>query len=150
LAVLFIDILHNGAVAFHVHGSLGRILSNIFIWAILVVGGFVIVFFRDWYSHLKDVLIEGYLDLQSHIIPCLLQLNNCQSKLSHCNGSLVLPTKVPRLTVAFVISGVLALLSIFVIVPQMRHVVDDVAGEGQARVDSGVDETSRLLSGGNA
>jgi hypothetical protein len=62
----------------------------------------------------------------------------------------VLPTQVPRLIVAFVISGVLALLSIFVIVPQMRHVVDDVSADSQARVDSGVDETSRLLSGGNA
>jgi hypothetical protein len=51
LAVLFIDILHNGAVAFHVHGSLGRLLSNIFIWIIFVVGGFVVVFFRDWYIH---------------------------------------------------------------------------------------------------
>ena len=50
LAVLFIDILHNGAVAFHVHGTLGRLLANIFIWIVLVVGGGVVIFFRDWYS----------------------------------------------------------------------------------------------------
>jgi hypothetical protein len=48
LAVLFIDVLHNGAVAFHVHGTLGRLLANIFIWIILVVGGGFVVFFRDW------------------------------------------------------------------------------------------------------
>ena len=49
LAVLFIEILHNGAVAFHVHGATGRLLSNIFIWIILVIGGGVVVWFRDWY-----------------------------------------------------------------------------------------------------
>jgi len=48
LAVLFIDILHNGAVAFHVHGTVGRLLSNIFIWIILVIGGGIVVWFRDW------------------------------------------------------------------------------------------------------
>jgi len=49
LAVLFIDILHNGAVAFYVYGTLGRLLANIFIWIVLVVGGGVVIFFRDWY-----------------------------------------------------------------------------------------------------
>ena len=48
LAVLFIDIFHNGAVAFHVHGTAGRVLSNIFIWIIFVVGGGVVCWFRDW------------------------------------------------------------------------------------------------------
>jgi hypothetical protein len=48
LAVLFIDVLHNGAVAFHVHGTFGRLLANIFIWIILLVGGGFVVFFRDW------------------------------------------------------------------------------------------------------
>jgi len=48
LAVLFIDILHNGAVAFHVHGTVGRLLANIFIWIILVIGGGIVVWFRDW------------------------------------------------------------------------------------------------------
>ena len=58
LAVLFIDILHNGAVAFHVHGTLGRLLANIFIWIVLVVGGGVVIFFRDWYSRaLKQKLM---------------------------------------------------------------------------------------------
>jgi len=48
LAALFIDVLHNGAVACHVDGNLGRILANIFIWIILIVGGGFVVFFRDW------------------------------------------------------------------------------------------------------
>jgi len=48
LAVLFIGVIHNGAVAFHVHGTAGRLLSNIFIWIIFVVGGGVVVWFRDW------------------------------------------------------------------------------------------------------
>jgi hypothetical protein len=48
LAVLFIDILHNGAVAFRVHGTAGRLLANVFIWIIFVIGGGVVVWFRDW------------------------------------------------------------------------------------------------------
>jgi hypothetical protein len=48
LAVLFINVLHNGAVAFHVQGTLGRLLANIFIWIILVIGGGFVIFFRDW------------------------------------------------------------------------------------------------------
>ena len=48
LAVLFIDVLHNGAVAFHVHKFVGRLIANILIWIILVVGGGAVVFFRDW------------------------------------------------------------------------------------------------------
>lgn len=94
--------------------------------------------------------MKGYLDLRLRIIRYPLQLNNCRLKLLHCNGSLVLPFLKLRLIIAFVISGVLALLSILVIIPRFRHVVDDVAADSQARVDSGVDETSRLLAGGNA
>jgi len=56
LAVLFIDILHNGAVAFHVHGTVGRLLANIFIWIVLVIGGGVVIFFRDWY-HPSPLLV---------------------------------------------------------------------------------------------
>ena len=48
---------------------------------------------------------------------------------------------------AFVISGVIALLSVLVMIPQMRRVVENAAAESQAAVDSGVDETSRLLGG---
>jgi hypothetical protein len=51
---------------------------------------------------------------------------------------------------AFVISGVLTLLSLLVIIPGMRRVVENAASDTQAHVDSGVDETSRLLSGGHA
>ena len=40
-----------------------------------------------------------------------------------------------------------ALLSVLVMIPQFRKVVEDVAAETQAQVDSGVDETSRLLGG---
>lgn len=63
LAVLFICILHNGAVAFHVHGKAGRILSNIFIWIIFVVGGGVVVWFRDWYTPLQSMLTKRVFGL---------------------------------------------------------------------------------------
>ncbi len=43
-------------------------------------------------------LMTGYLDLQLHIIHSLLQLNNCQSRLLHCNGSSVHPIKDVVLT----------------------------------------------------
>ena len=37
-----------------------------------------------------------------------------------------------------------------VMIPGMRRKVESVAADTQARVDSGVDETSRLLSGERA
>ena len=49
------------------------------------------------------------------------------------------------LIIAFVISGVIALLSLLVMLPQTSAVVDSVTAESQERVDSGADETSRLL-----
>lgn len=58
LAVLFIDIIHNGAVAFHVHGTVGRLLSNIFIWVIFVIGSVVVVYFRDWSVIVKKLINE--------------------------------------------------------------------------------------------
>jgi hypothetical protein len=51
------------------------------------------------------------------------------------------------LIVAFVISGVVALLSVLVMIPQFRRTIEDVTAETQASVDHGVDETSRLLGG---
>lgn len=148
LAVLFIGMFHNGAVAFPVHGTAERLLSNIFIWIIFVVGGGVVVWFRDWYIPLQSMLTKGYLDSQLRIIRFLLRLNKCRSRLSRCNGSSVAPpVSIRLLIVAFVISGVVALLSVLVMIPHFRRVVEDVAAETQAQVDSGVDETSRLLGG---
>jgi hypothetical protein len=46
---------------------------------------------------------------------------------------------------AFAISGAVALLSVLVMIPRTRQVVEDAAADTQAQVDSGVDETSRLL-----
>ena len=51
------------------------------------------------------------------------------------------------LTVAFVISGTVALLSILVLIPQTRAVVENVAAGTEGQVDDVTDETSRLLSG---
>jgi hypothetical protein len=51
------------------------------------------------------------------------------------------------LTVAFVISGTVALLSILVLIPQTRTVVENVAAGTEGQVDDVTDETSRLLSG---
>jgi hypothetical protein len=148
LAVLFIGIFQNGAVAFPVHGTAERLLSNIFIWVIFVVGGGVVVWFGDWYIHLQSMLTKGCLDSPLHIMHFLLPLNKCLSRLSRCNGSSVaIPLLTRLLIVAFVISGVVALLSVLVMIPQFRKVVEDVAAETQAQVDSGVDETSRLLGG---
>ena len=48
---------------------------------------------------------------------------------------------------AFVISGVLAFLSIIAFLPQTRAIVEDVTADTQGQVESGVDETSRLLGG---
>jgi hypothetical protein len=52
------------------------------------------------------------------------------------------------LIIAFVISGSIAVLSILVLIPQTRQVVEDVAAGTEAHVDDAADETSRLLSGG--
>jgi len=128
LAVLFIDILHNGAVAFHVHGGLGRLLSNIFIWIIFVVGGLVVVWFRDW--------VFG-LALAYHTLSLAIE-------------QLSIKIIALQWIFAFVISGVIALLSVMVMIPGMRRTVESVSADTQARVDSAVDETSRLLSGEHA
>jgi hypothetical protein len=48
---------------------------------------------------------------------------------------------------AFVISGVIALLSVLVMIPHMRRAIENAAAETQGAVDSGADETSRLLGG---
>lgn len=38
----------NGAVLFHVHKFLGRVISNCLIWDFLLVPGFLLVAFNDW------------------------------------------------------------------------------------------------------
>jgi len=125
LAVLFIDILHNGAVAFHVHGTAGRLLSNIFIWIIFIIGGGVVVWFRDW--------VFG-LAIAYHTLSLAIE-------------QLSIKIIALQWIFAFVISGVVALLSILVMIPHFRQVVENVAAETEAHVDRGVDETSRLLGG---
>jgi len=125
LAILFIDIFHNGAVAFHVHGSLGRLLSNIFIWVIFVVGAGVVVFFRDW----------------------VFGLAIAYNTLSLAIEQLGIKIIALQWIFAFVISGVVALLSIFVMIPETRQTVENATADTQARIDSGADETSRLLGG---
>jgi len=125
LAVLFIGILHNGAVAFHVHGAAGRILSNIFIWIIFVVGGGVVVWFRDWVFGLAIAYHTLSLAIEQMSIRIIAL----------------------QWIFAFVISGVIALLSILVMIPQFRQGIENVAADTQAHIDSGVDETSRLLGG---
>jgi len=128
LAVLFIDILHNGAVAFHVHGTVGRLLSNIFIWIILVIGGGIVLWFRDW--------VFG-LAVAYHTLSLAIE-------------QLAIKVIALQWIFAFVISGVVALLSILVIIPSTRQAVENAAAGSQAQVDSGVDEASRLLGGNNA
>jgi len=123
LAVLFIGIIHNGAVAFHVHGTAGRLLSNIFIWIIFVVGGGVVVWFRDW----------------------VFGLAIAYHSLSIAIEQLSIKIIALQWIFAFVISGVVALLSVLVMI--FRRGVENVAADTQAHVDSVVDETSRLLSG---
>ena len=136
LAVLFIDILHNGAVAFHVHGTVGRLLANIFIWIILLMGGFVVIWFRDW--------VFG-LALAYHTLSLAIeQLEIKVIALQWIFGKFLI---FMLMTSAFVIAGVLAFLSVLVLLPQTREAVDSIASESQARVDAGADETSRLLAG---
>lgn len=127
LAVLFIDILHNGAVAFHVHGTAGRLLANIFIWIILVVGGGVVVWFRDW--------VFG-LAIAYHTLSLAIE-------------QLAIKVIALQWIFAFVISGTVALLSILVLIPQTRRTVEDVAAATESHVDNAADETSRLLGGGH-
>jgi hypothetical protein len=51
------------------------------------------------------------------------------------------------MSVAFVISGTVAVLSVLVLIPPFRRAVEEVAAEAQADVDRGVDETTGLLGG---
>jgi len=134
LAVLFIDVLHNGAVAFHVHGTAGRLLANIFIWIILLFGGLVVVWFRDW--------VFG-LALAYHTLS--LAIEQLEIKVIALQWIFGTAFCFKLLIIAFVISGVIALLSLLVMLPQTSAVVDSVTAESQERVDSGADETSRLL-----
>jgi hypothetical protein len=128
LAVLFIDILHNGAVAFRVHGTAGRLLANIFIWIILVVGGGVVVWFRDW----------------------VFGLAIAYQTLSLAIEQLSIKIIALQWIFAFVISGVVALLSLLVLIPATRQAVENVAAGTEGHVDDATDETSRLLGGGHA
>jgi len=123
LALLFIDIFHNGAVALHVHGRVGRLLANVLIWSILVVGGGVVAFFRDW--------VFG-LALAYHMLSLAIE-------------QLAIKIIGLQWIFAFVISGVLALLSAAVIIPRTRASVESAVAGHQAQVDSGADEAQRLL-----
>lgn len=48
LSWLFYAIFMNTSVLFHVHKFVGRIISNVLIWAFLVVPGFALVVLNDW------------------------------------------------------------------------------------------------------
>jgi hypothetical protein len=98
---------------------------------------------------LEMMLIVGCSDLRLHITLSHLPLSNCPSRSSHCSGFLVF-TQVSLLTLAFVISGVIALLSLLVLIPATRQAVENVAAGTERHVDDATDETSRLLGGGHA
>jgi len=100
-------------------------LANIFIWIILVVGGGVVVWFRDW--------VFG-LAIAYHTLSLAIE-------------QLAIKVIALQWIFAFVISGTVALLSILVLIPQTRVVVEDIAAGTEAHVDDAADETSRLLSG---
>jgi hypothetical protein len=98
---------------------------------------------------LEMMLMTGCSDLRLHIKLSLLPLSNCLSKSLHCSGFLVF-FQVSQLTLAFVISGVVALLSLLVLIPATRQAVENVAAGTEGHVDDAADETSRLLGGGHA
>lgn len=48
LAWLLVAIFWNGAVLLHVHKFVGRVISNILVWLLLLIPEFFIVVFNDW------------------------------------------------------------------------------------------------------
>jgi len=103
-------------------------LANIFVWIILVVGGGVVVWFRDW--------VFG-LAIAYHTLSLAIE-------------QLSIKVIALQWIFAFVISGVIALLSLLVLIPATRQAVENVAAGTERHVDDATDETSRLLGGGHA
>jgi Fungal protein of unknown function (DUF1774) len=133
LAALLIAVLHNGSVALPFGLEAYRILSNILIWIIFLVGGFVVAWFRDWYNRYKwtNDRIFG-LALTYHTLSLAIE----QMEIK------VIPLQH---IFAFVIAGVLACMSMLVFFPQTRVVVEEATADSQARVEGTLDETTRLL-----
>lgn len=48
LSWLIYAIFWNGAVLFHVHKFIGRVISNVLIWDFLIIPGFYLVVYNDW------------------------------------------------------------------------------------------------------
>ncbi|CUM68032.1 uncharacterized protein PRCAT00005747001 [Priceomyces carsonii] len=60
LSWLFYAIFWNGAVLFHVHKFVGRVVSNVLIWDFLLVPGFFVLIYNDWGVGLtSSILVFG-------------------------------------------------------------------------------------------
>lgn len=90
LSWLFYAIFWNGAVLFHVHKFLGRVLANVLIWLFLLVPGFFLVAFNDYGVGISSSILTFGLGL----------------------GQLFTKTFALQWIFAFVISGLLLLLSL--------------------------------------
>lgn len=63
LSWLFFAILWNAAVLFHVHKFLGRVISNMLIWLLLLIPGFFTLAFNDWALSLSSSILAFGLGL---------------------------------------------------------------------------------------
>lgn len=117
LSWLMYAIFWNGAVAFHSYdGILARILANVFIWEFLLVPGLFLILFNDWaIGFSSSVLVFGI-------------------------GIAQLFTKLIAVQwiFAFVISGLLFLLSVLIAVPtitpsQLKQAREEARGASAER-----------------
>lgn len=63
LSWLLFALFWNGAVLFHVHKFVGRVVSNVLIWDFLLVGGFFLVAFNDYGVGLSTAILQFGLGL---------------------------------------------------------------------------------------
>lgn len=90
LSWLLYAVFWNGAVLFHVHHLIGRIIANVLIWDFLIIPGFFLAVFNDWGVGFSSTLLVFGLAL----------------------GQLFTKVIAFQWIFAFVISGLLLVLSI--------------------------------------
>lgn len=99
LSWLLYAIFWNGAVLFHVHKLVGRIVSNVLVWDFLLVPGFFLVTYEDWAVGLSSSALAFGLGL----------------------GQLLLKVFALQWIFAFVIAGLLLVWSVFILVRGSNH-----------------------------
>ncbi|ODV77935.1 DUF1774-domain-containing protein [Suhomyces tanzawaensis NRRL Y-17324] len=90
LSWLLYAVFWNGAVLFHVHKFVGRVVSNVLIWDFLIVPGFFLVVYNDWATGFSSSILTFGLGL----------------------GQLLVKVFALQWIFAFVISAILLVLSL--------------------------------------